>query len=141
MNESLQSDPFIAAGGCSPSKGLLQQADAEFRPRPSEGPSREEILREFDPPPPLPIATIPVAAPFQFSVFDLMIVMIGVAAGLAGGTWMPSDIFAALLGLVTLFGLALAHFFSPESHLAKSLGGTLVLAYIVAVAAAIFKGN
>ena len=77
----------------------------------------------------------------QFTVFDLMIVMIGVAGGLAGGTWMPSDIFAALLGLVTLFGLALVHFFPPESHFARLMWGTLVLAYVIAVGAAIFKGN
>jgi hypothetical protein len=60
---------------------------------------------------------------------------------LAGGTWMPSDIFAAILGLVTLLGLVLIHFFPPESHFARLVWGTLVLAYIVAVGAAIFKGN
>jgi hypothetical protein len=113
----------------------------QFRLRPLDCPSREEQLREIEPPPPLPVVTIPTALPFQFTVFDVMIVMIGVAGGLAGGTWMPSDIFAAILGLVTLLGLALIHFFPPESHFARLLWGTLVLAYIVAVGAAIFKGN
>jgi len=113
----------------------------QFRLRPLDCLSREERLHELEPPPPLPAVTIPAATPFQFTVFDVMVVMIGVAGGLAGGTWMPSDIFAAILGLVTLLGLALIHFFPPESHFARLLWGTLVLAYIVAVGAAIFKGN
>ena len=113
----------------------------QFRLRPPDCPSREDKLHEFEPLPQLPAIPVPTAAPFQFTVFDLMIVMIGVAGGLAGGTWMPSDIFAALLGLVTLFGLALVHFFPPESHFARLMWGTLVLAYVIAVGAAIFKGN
>jgi len=113
----------------------------EFRLRLPECPSREDQLRELEPPPPLPVAALPSATPFQFSVSDVMIVMIGVAGGLAGGTWMPSDIFAAVLGLVTLLGLVLIHFVPPETHFARLLWGTLVLAYIVAVAAAIVKGN
>ncbi len=116
------------------------ETEEQLRLRPPDCPSREEQLLEFEPPP-LPVVTIPAAPPFQFTVFDLMIVMIGVAGGLAGGTWMPSDIFAAILGLVTLIGLALIHFFPPESHFARLLWGTLVLAYIIAVGAAIFKGN
>ena len=122
------------------SKADLEASD-QIRLRPLDCPSREEKLREFEPFPPLPVVPIPVAPPFQFTVFDIMIVMIGVAGGLAGGTWMPSDIFAAILGLVTLLGLALIHFFPPESHFARLMWGTLVLAYIVAVGAAIFKGN
>ncbi len=113
----------------------------QFRLRPPDCPSREDKLHEFEPLPAFPVVPIPAASPFQFTVFDLMIVMIGVAGGLAGGTWMPSDIFAALLGLVTLFGLALVHFFPPESHFARLMWGTLVLAYVIAVGAAIFKGN
>jgi hypothetical protein len=115
--------------------------DEEFRLRPPDCPSREEKLHEFEPPPPLPIFALPTAPPFQFSVFDVMVVMVGVAGGLAGGTWMPSDIFAAILGLVTLLGLALVHFFPPQSHFAQLVWGSLVLAYVVAVGAAIFKGN
>ena len=118
-----------------------KETDEQFRLRPTDCPSREEKLQEFEPFPPLPTVPIPVAPPFQFTVFDLMIVMIGVAGGLAGGTWMPSDIFAAILGMVTLLGLALIHFFPPESHFARLMWGTLVLAYVIAVGAAIFKGN
>ena len=117
------------------------EADEQFRLRPPDCPSREEQLLEFEPFPPLPAVPIPAAPTFQFTVFDLMIVMVGVAGGLAGGTWMPSDIFAAILGLVTLLGLALIHFFPPESHFAWLMWRTLILAYLVAVGAALFKGN
>src|SRR5262245_29430994 len=114
--------------------------DEDFRLRLPDCPSREEKLHELEPLPLL--SSAPAAVPaFQFSVFDLMIVMVGIAGGLAGGTWMPSDVFAALLGLVTLVGLALIHFVPPESHFARLMWGTLVLSYVVAVGAAIFKGK
>jgi hypothetical protein len=118
-----------------------EEAEEPIRLRPTDCPSREEQMREFEPLPPLPAVPIPATPAFQFTVFDLMIVMVGVAGGLAGGTWMPPDIFAALLGLVTLLGLALLHFVPPESHFARLMWGTLVLAYFVAVGAAVFKGN
>jgi hypothetical protein len=113
----------------------------EFRLKQPDCPSRQEKLQEFDPLPSLPAVPAAAAPAFQYSVFDLMIVMVGIAGGLAGGTWMPSDVFAALLGLVTLVGLALIHFVPPESHFARLLWGTLVLSYVVAVGAAIFKGK
>jgi hypothetical protein len=109
-------------------------ADDDFEIRPADGPSREDLSRRAEPmapfsPPPAAIAPRP-----QFGVGD---VMVGVAAGLAGGTWMSADIFAAILGLVTLLGLLAVHLYPPESHLGKLLWGTLVLAYVVAVAAAL----
>ena len=119
----------------------VDEADDPFRLRPIDCNSREEKLQELEPLPSLTFTPLPTAPPFQFTVFDLMVVMIGVAGGLGGGTWMPSDLFAAMLGLVTLLGLALIHFFPPESHFARLTWGTLVLAYVVAVGAAIFKGN
>ncbi|MFN0020867.1 MAG: hypothetical protein ACKVP0_21620 [Pirellulaceae bacterium] len=117
------------------------EAGEPFRLRPLDCNSRQEKLHELEPLPALTVAPIPAAPPFQFTVFDLMIVMIGVAGGLAGGTWMPADIFAAILGLVTLLGLVLVHFFPPESHFARLVWGTLVLSYVIAVAAAIVNGN
>lgn len=123
-----------------PTKPKVEKGE-DFRLRLPDCPSRQEKLQELEPFPPLPAVPVPVAPAFQFSVFDLMIVMVGIAGGLAGGTWMPSDLFAALLGLVTLIGLALIHFIPPESHFARLLWGTLVLSYVVAVGAAIFKGT
>jgi hypothetical protein len=75
----------------------------------------------------------------QFSVGEILVVMVGVAAGLAGGTWMPADIFAAILGLVTLLGLLAVHLHPPRSRLGKLLWMTLVLAYVMAVLAAIVR--
>ncbi len=108
-----------------------------YRVLPAEVPSREEQLRQLDPPPPLPVRATIVRPRFQFSVLDLMVLMVGVAAGLAGGTWMPADIFAACLGLVTLGGLFLVHLYPPESHTGNLIWGTLVLSYIIAVLAAL----
>ena len=50
----------------------------------------------------------------QFSVGDVLIVMVGVAVGLAGGTWMPTDHFAAVMGLVTLLGLLVVICIRPK---------------------------
>ena len=136
-----QLDQNSAGGGVSSVDASPLAAAGEFRLQPIQHPSREEFLREVEPLPPLPTLDAPVREKFQFTVFDMMIVMFGIAVGLAGGTWMPSDIFAAILGLVTLIGLTLVHFCPPESHLSKLLWGTLVLAYVVAVGAAVFKGN
>jgi hypothetical protein len=89
---------------------------------PPDGPPRQELAQRP-----------------QFSVGDVLIVMIGVAAGLAGGTWMPADIFAAILGLVTLLGLLAVHVHPPRSRLGKLLWATLVLAYVMAVLAALVR--
>jgi hypothetical protein len=68
-----------------------------------------------------------------------MILMIGVALGLAGGSWMPTDVFAASLGLLTLVGLLVVSWHPPKTHLGKLLWATLVLAYVIAVFAAVFR--
>lgn len=106
---------------------------------PPEGPSREEIEYSLSPlpeyvPPPKP----PSARP-QFSLADVMMVTFAVAAGLAGGSWMPSDVFAAVLGLITLIGLLVVHLHPPETHAAKLVWAALVIAYVMAVFAALLK--
>ena len=68
-----------------------------------------------------------------------MILMVGVAIGLAGGSWMPTDVFAATLGLLTLVGLLVVSWHPPETHLGKLIWATLVLAYVIAVFAAVFR--
>jgi hypothetical protein len=75
----------------------------------------------------------------QFRISDLLILMIGAAVGLAGGTWGPADLFAAILGLITLIGLLFVHLFPPRSRTGKLVWATVVLAYVMAVAAALVK--
>ena len=75
----------------------------------------------------------------RFSIFDLLIVTLGVAIGLAGGTWIAADLFAAILGLITLFGLLLVHLFPPQTRFGKLIWAALVLGYIAAVFAALLK--
>ena len=77
----------------------------------------------------------------QFRISDLLIVMVGAAVGLAGGTWIPANIFAALLGLVTLIGLLIVHLIPPRSHTGKVIWATVVLAYVTAVSAALVKAT
>ena len=105
---------------------------------PPEGPSREELERQFAEP--LRLES-PVRVPRwpQFTIADMMILMVGVAVGLSGGSWLPTDVFAAALGIVTLAGLLVVNFYPPETRLAKLLWGTLVLAYVLAVLAALLR--
>jgi hypothetical protein len=73
----------------------------------------------------------------QFGVADVMVLMVGVAAGLAGGTWIAPDVFAVIVGLCTLLGLSAVHMFPPRSHWKKLLWAALVATYVVAVAVAL----
>lgn len=115
-------------------------ADDDFKLRPPDGPGRERIEKFLEP---SPLAAMPEEPPakseYQFRLTDILIVTAGVGLGLAGGSWMPRDIFAAILGLVTLLGLMLVHVYPPESRLGKVLWGTLVMAYLISVVAAIFR--
>jgi hypothetical protein len=113
--------------------------DDQFRLSPPECPSREELAHRLQPAPAFePPAAEPSRRP-QYSVGDVMILMVGVAVGLAGGTWMPADVFAGVLGLATLLGLLLVHLYPPESHVAKLLWSTMVLAYLIAVFTALLR--
>ena len=119
---------------------LTPAADDEFQLRPPDGPGRERIEKFLEP---SPLAAMPVDPPpkseYQFRLTDLLIVTAGVGLGLAGGSWMPRDIFAAILGVVTLIGLMCVHIYPPETRLSKVLWGTLVLSYLISVVAAIFR--
>jgi predicted lipid-binding transport protein (Tim44 family) len=113
--------------------------DDKFRLSPPECPSREELAHRLQPLPAFePPAAEPIRRP-QYSVGDVMILMVGVAVGLAGGTWMPADVFAGFLGLATLLGLLLVHLYPPESRLAKLLWSTMVLSYLIAVVTALVR--
>ena len=105
---------------------------------PPDCPSREQLERHFAPPLRLePEVQMPRWP--QFSIADMMILTVGVAVGLAGGSWLPTDVFAAALGIITLLGLLVVNFHPPESRVAKLLWGTLVLAYVIAVMAALLR--
>jgi len=116
----------------------VQGSPDEFRLAQPDCPSRDDWQRALQPPRSLP-APDPPAPRHQYSVGELMILMIGVAAGLAGGSWMPTDVFAALLGLCTLVGLLVVSWNPPETRLGKLIWATLVLAYVVAVFAAVLR--
>ena len=120
--------------GWSPSDG-----DDEVKLRAPEGPSREEISRQLEPlPQHLPAAIAP-AKPLQFSLGEVMALMVAISLGLAGGTWVPAEIFAAAMGLAMLAGLLAVHLYPPESRWARLLWWGLGLAYTVAVLAAVLK--
>jgi len=113
--------------------------EGDFVLLPPEGRSREEVERELTGP--IVIAPEPAEPPrlLQFSVGDLMILMVGVAAGLAGGSWMPTDVFAAILGLATLAGLLIVSWHPPETRLGKMIWASFVVAYFMAVLAALIR--
>jgi hypothetical protein len=79
--------------------------------------------------PPVPKARI------QYSVGELMIVMVGLSISLAGGRWMPPDIFAAVLGITTLLGLFFVTWHPPETRAGKLIWTALIIAYLMAVVA------
>jgi hypothetical protein len=117
----------------------VQDEAEELRILPAEGPSREELSRQIEPPPPLDLRPAETRRPTQWSISDLLIVTTGLAVSFAGGTWMPPEVFAAVLGLVTMIGLLVVHLHPPESRLAKLVWGTLVLSYIIAVVTAVVR--
>ena len=111
----------------------------DFRLAPPDCPSREDWERRLAPPivietPPPPPSEWP-----RFSITDLLVITAGVAIGLAGGTWMKADVFAAILGLVTLFGLLVVHLFPPQSRLGRLVWAALVVCYITAVLTALAR--
>jgi hypothetical protein len=77
----------------------------------------------------------------QFSIRELFIVMMAVSVSLAGGNWMPADIFAAVLGLATLAGLFVVTWNPPETRVGKLMWAILIIAYLIAVITAAFRSQ
>lgn len=75
----------------------------------------------------------------RFSIIDLLVVMVGVAIGLAGGTWTRPDFYAGILGLVTLVGLIVVHLLPPRTPLARRLWAAVIGGYIAAVFVALIR--
>ena len=116
---------------------IVDDPPDELRLLPPDCPSSDELLQQLTVVE-LPEPTQARVPRFQFSLVDLMVVMVGVGVGLAGGTWMPADYFAGIMGLLILGGLILVHFYPLESHPARLAWGTFILAYFVALLAAMF---
>jgi hypothetical protein len=112
--------------------------DGDFVLLPPECPSREELERELTDPIELP-GPPPPPPPPQFSLGDVMVLTVGVAVGLAGGSWMPGKAFALLLGLVLLVGLVIVSWHPPQSRLGKVIWTSCVIAYFTALLAAIVR--
>src|SRR5262245_3990255 len=101
----LSSEFLVQAPGDSNDEPVLLQ--------PPDCPSREDWARQLNRPPEPEPPPPPAPRWPQFSLSDVMILTVGVAAGLAGGSWMPTDVFAALLGLITLVGLLVVSWQPP----------------------------
>ena len=112
--------------------------EGDFVLLPPECPSRDELERGLTDPIQLP-GPPPPPPPPQFSLADVMLLTAGVGVGLAGGTWMPGKMFAAVLGLALLIGLLIVSWRPPESRLGKVIWASCVIAYFTAVLAAVFR--
>lgn len=113
--------------------------DDELLLRPPECPSSADFRRRFERTE-LPPTDVPPPDPrFQFSLVELMVITLGVAVGLAGGTWMPPSMFAGVMSILAMAGLLAIHFYPPESRSGWLVWATVFLAYFVAVVVAIMR--
>jgi hypothetical protein len=90
-------------------------ASDEFSIAPAEGLSENERMfrSRFYPPVDEPV---PTAAPWQFSIRDMMVITFFVAVGLGGGTMVPADMFAGFIGLLLAGGLIFRLFIPIENR-------------------------
>jgi hypothetical protein len=112
--------------------------DDEFALKPIENPSREQFERKFEPIS-VEAPTTPAPKPIRFSLSDIMLVMVGVAIGSAGGNWMPAEAFAGWMGIAAIAAVILVQHYPPASHLARVCWLAMGLAYVIALALAIFR--
>ena len=77
--------------------------------------------------------------PFRFHIADLLIVSAGVSFGFAGGTWIRSDVFSLILGLIMLAGIVRVSLHPLESHRAAVWWVTLCLSYVASIIAAFVR--
>lgn len=85
-------------------------------------------------------ANLPVER-FRFHIADVMTVVTGISIAFAGGTWIRSEIFALILGLLVLVGIAVTSFHPLESRRQSVLWLTLILSYISSTIAAFVRSN
>lgn len=122
----------------------FREAAAADEPLPSLAPpvglSRAETLQQLEPPP-VYRPPKPPEPGFRFGIADILLFMVGAGVGLAGGSWMQADLYAAILGLLTLLGLIAVHLNPPQSPLLQRLWYFWVAAYLLAVVSAVLKGS
>jgi hypothetical protein len=102
---------------------------------PPDGMSEAERLLRSRTYPPVSDGAMPPRRRFQFTIAGLMTMIFFVALGLAGRSWMPSTLFAGLLGLLTAFCLWWVIARPPETSAARLVWWGILLAYIVAILA------
>ena len=113
--------------------------EQKFTLAPPDGMSEaERILRSRIYPPVLD-GEAPPRRGTQFTIAGLMTMTFFVALGLAGRSWMPSTLFAGLLGLLTAFCLWWVIARPPETSAARLVWWGILLAYIVAILATLIS--
>jgi hypothetical protein len=117
---------------------VIDDSPEEFQLRPVECPSRHELAGPTGPLE-LPPAESAAAPPLRirFSVLDLLIVTAAISIGLAGGKCIQAEVFALIMGLVTVGGLILVELYPPESRAGWLAWIAVVLAYLSAWLAAL----
>jgi hypothetical protein len=111
----------------------------EFALRPIETPSREQFERKLEPISVDASPPVSAAKPIRFSLSDIMLVMVGVAIGSAGGNWVPAHVFAGFMGVAAIAAVLLVQYYPPESHFARVSWFAFGLAYAVALGVALHR--
>ncbi|HUE74075.1 MAG TPA: hypothetical protein VMP01_24555 [Pirellulaceae bacterium] len=112
---------------------VIDDSPEDFQLKPVDCPSRHELAGptfplELPSPQPAPDAS----SRFRFSVLDLLVVTTAISVGLAGGKWIAAEVFALIMGVVTLGGLILVELYPPQSRAGWLAWIALVLVYLSA---------
>lgn len=112
---------------------VIDDSTEDFQFKPVDCPSRHELAGPTFPLELPPAEAVSDAPPrFRFSVLDLLIVTAAISVGLTGGKWIPAEVFALILGLVTVGGLIIVELYPPESRAGWLAWIAVVLAYLSA---------
>ena len=124
----------------------VYSAGEDYRVLPPEGPSREDLERASPITPIAPVwreADEPVKKRgiprMQFSLVELLAVFTLLATGMSAATWLPLDVFAGVMGAVTLLCFVTFWIRPPQSRFAYLFWGTMGALYVGASAAAVVR--
>jgi len=127
---------------------LLDEAGeeiTEFHLAPPEGKSRSDLEWELVEPEVMRQRDDPRQALhvrrgwFQFSLGGMCLLMTALALGMAGASHLSAELFAGVVGGVTVLGLILIHVYQVEGSLRWRLMLSLTALYLGAAIAAAFK--